>query len=280
LPLVVRLPACVLAGQRGCRRVSYIVAGMPGGGDEAFCAEAGDLLAGLPGVQAVTLGGSRAAGTARAESDWDFAVYYRGGGFDPASLRSLGWPGEIFPIGGWGGGVFNGGAWLTAGNRRVDVHYRDLSDVEHHLAEAQAGRFGIERLLFHLAGIPTYILVAELALNQVLHGELPRPAYPAPLRTTAAARWRGEARATLGYARTAHAARGHLTDTGGAIAVAACQGAHAVLAERGQWVTNEKTLIDQAGLRGIDQILTGLTAQPAHLLSAIEQATALLRLAG
>ncbi len=258
----------------------YIVAGMSGGGDEAFCAEADDLLAGLPGVQAVTLGGSRAAGTARADSDWDFAVYYRGDGFDPASLRSLGWPGEIFPIGGWGGGVFNGGAWLTAGTRRVDVHYRDLDDVEHHLAEAQAGRFRIERLLFHLAGIPTYIVAAELALNQVLHGELPRPAYPPSLRTIAAARWRGDAQATLGYAHTAHAARGHLADTAGAIATAACQGAHAVLAERGQWVTNEKTLIDQAGLRGIDEILTGLTAEPRQLLSAIQQAATILGLEG
>lgn len=59
-------------------------------------------------------------------------MYYRGAGFDPASLRSLGWPGEIFPIGGWGGGVFNGGAWLTAGTRRIDVQYRDLDDVAHH----------------------------------------------------------------------------------------------------------------------------------------------------
>jgi hypothetical protein len=82
-----------------------ILACMPAIGDAVFCAEAGDLLAGLPGVQAVTLGGSRAAGTAGPDSDWDFAVYYRGKGLDPRSLRSLGWPGEIFPIGGWGGGV-------------------------------------------------------------------------------------------------------------------------------------------------------------------------------
>ena len=246
---------------------------MPGDGDEAFCAKAGDVLAGLPGVQAVSLGGSRAAGTAGPGSDWDFAVYYRGAGFDPASLRSLGWPGEIFPIGGWGGGVFNGGAWLTAGIRRVDVHYRDLDDVEHHLAEARAGRFGIERLLFHLAGIPTYIVAAELALHQVLHGDLPRPA----LRRAAAARWQADAEATLGYARAAHAARGQLAGTAGAIAVAACQGAHAVLASRGQWVINEKTLLDRAGLRSIDEILTGLTAEPAHLLSAIEGAAELLR---
>ena len=247
---------------------------MSAGGDGTFCAEAGDLLAGLPGVQAVTLGGSRAAGTAGPDSDWDFAVYYRGPGFEPDSLRSLGWPGEIFPIGGWGGGVFNGGAWLTADSRRADVHYRDLDDVEHHLAEAEAGRFGIERLLFHLAGIPTSV-AAELALDEVLRGDLPRPAYPAALRQAAACRWRDEAQATLGYARTAHASGGHL-HTAGAIAVAACQGAHAALAARGQWITNEKTLIDRAGLRSIDQILAGLSAEPGELLSAIDQAAAVL----
>ena len=249
---------------------------VPADGDAIFRAQAGDLLAGLPGVEAVTLGGSRAAGTARPDSDWDFAVYYRGPAFDPGSLRSLGWPGEIFPIGGWGGGVFNGGAWLTAGGRHVDVHYRDLDDVARHLAEAQAGRFRVERLMFHLAGVPTYIVAAELALNEVLHGELPRPGYPAALRRTAAARWHGEAQATLGYARTAHAARGHLADTAGAIAVALSQGAHAVLAARGQWVTNEKTLLDRAGLRSADQILAGLTADPQRLLAAVEQAAARL----
>jgi hypothetical protein len=248
----------------------------PADGDEAFCAEAGALLAALPGVRAVALGGSRTSGTAAPGADWDFAVYYRGPGFDPASLRSLGWPGEVFPIGGWGGGVFNGGAWLIAGGRKVDVHYRDLGDIEYHLAEAREGRFHIERLMFHLAGIPSYIVLAELALNRVLSGALPRPAYPAALRRTAQARWRDDALATLGYARAAHADRGHLADTAGAIALAACQGAHALLAARGEWVTNEKTLIDRAGLRGVDGILTGLTAEPACLRGALDRAAGLL----
>jgi hypothetical protein len=252
---------------------------MPEGADAAFCAQARDLLADLPGVRAVTLGGSRAAGTATAASDWDFAVYYRGCEFDPASLHSLGWPGEIFPIGGWGGGVFNGGAWLTAGERRVDVHYRDLDDIERHIAEARAGQFTIERLLFYLAGIPSYIVVAELALNQVLYGDLPRPSYPAALREAAPKRWRGDAMATLSYARGAHAARGHLADTAGAIAVAACQAAHAVLAANGQWVLNEKTLIDRAGLRSIDAVVAGLTAEPAGLLDALDRAATALDLA-
>jgi len=47
--------------------------------DDEFCDCVADRLAGLPGVRAVTLGGSRAAETHRPDSDWDFAVYYRGG---------------------------------------------------------------------------------------------------------------------------------------------------------------------------------------------------------
>lgn len=50
------------------------------------------------------------------------------------------------------GGVFNGGAWLRVEDRAVDVHYRDLNDIEHQIAEAAAGRFHIERLMFHRAG--------------------------------------------------------------------------------------------------------------------------------
>ncbi|KUJ70505.1 DNA polymerase subunit beta [Streptomyces albus subsp. albus] len=243
--------------------------------DEAFLARLTDQLAALPRVRAVALGGSRATGAHRPDSDWDLAVYYRGA-FSPDSLRELGLPGEVSGIGDWGGGVFNGGAWLRVDGRQVDVHYRDLEDVEHQLAEARAGRFGIERLLFHLAGIPTYLVVAELAVNRVLHGELPRPDYPEELRRQAPGRWWGDARHTLDYARAAHAGAGRLTDCAGAIATAACQTAHAVLAARGEWVTNEKTLLDRAGLRQVDRILHALAAEPAALTAALDEAAALL----
>ncbi len=123
--------------------------------DARFQTEAGERLAALPGVQAVTLGGSRAAGTAGPDSDWDFAIYYRGDGFQPDSLRELGWPGEIFPIGGWGGGVFNGGAWLTAGQRKVDVHYRDLADVEYREDPGRpAGLRAVDSVLAGLSAEP------------------------------------------------------------------------------------------------------------------------------
>ncbi|MFJ9816360.1 nucleotidyltransferase domain-containing protein [Streptomyces sp. NPDC101151] len=236
---------------------------MPALSDHDFLATTADRLAALPTVRAVALGGSRAQGTHTPDSDWDLAVYYRGP-FAPADLRALGWEGEVSEIGGWGGGVFNGGAWLTIDGRRVDVHYRDLDAVEHELAEAERGRFRVEPLLFHLAGIPSYLIVAELAVNQVLRGHLPRPeAYPAELRRTAAERWSGTARATLAYAKANHAPHARLTEVAGALATAAVQAGHAVLAARGEWVTNEKRLLDRAGLRAVDDLMREVTAPEA-----------------
>jgi hypothetical protein len=245
---------------------------MPSDTDQVFLDATADRLASLPTVRAVALGGSRAQGTHRPDSDWDLAIYYRGP-FDPDDLRAVGWQGEVCEVGGWGGGVFNGGAWLTVDGRRVDVHYRDLDVVEHELAEAEQGRFRVEPLLFHLAGIPTYLIVAELAVNQVLRGTLPRPAgYPAQLRITAPERWQGTARATLAYAKANHASRGRLTETAGAIATAAAQAAHAVLAARGEWVTNEKRLLERAGLRQIDAVVGALRAEPDALVHAVARA--------
>ncbi|MFC5262082.1 nucleotidyltransferase domain-containing protein [Kribbella qitaiheensis] len=243
--------------------------------DEAFLANVTQRLATLPHVHAVALGGSRATGTHGPDSDWDFAVYYRGA-FSPQDVRALGWPGEVSEIGGWGGGVFNGGAWLQADDRHIDVHYRDLDAVEHQLAEAREGRFHIGRLLFHLAGIPSYIVVAELAINQVLRGTLPQPDYPQALQRQASKRWWGDARHTLAYARTAHAEHGHLTESAGAIATAGCQAAHAIMAARRSWATNEKTLLDEAGLRDLDHIVSGLTPSPEALTTAIDETTRVL----
>ncbi|MFJ9353448.1 nucleotidyltransferase domain-containing protein [Streptomyces mirabilis] len=244
--------------------------------DEKFLAHVTDRLAALPTVRAVALGGSRAQGTHGPDSDWDVAIYYRGA-FDPDDLRAVGWQGEVSEIGGWGGGVFNGGAWLTVEGRRVDVHYRDLDVVERELVGAEQGRFHVEPLLFHLAGIPSYLLVAELAVNRVLRGDLPRPAvYPARLRISASAHWHGTARATLAYAKADHAPAGRLTEVAGALATAALQTGHAVLAARGEWVTNEKRLLERAGLRGIDEIVRGGVGEPEGLVRMLGRAEVVL----
>jgi hypothetical protein len=144
-------------------------------------------LAAIPGVVAVTLGGSRASNTAVEGSDWDFGLYYRGS-LDPADIVALGWPGRVFAPGEWGR-IVNGGAWLSIEGTKVDLIYRDLDEVLRWTAAAENGRFEIDREVGYAAGIATYVLAGELALGKVLAGDLPRPGFPPKLRQTAPAAW-------------------------------------------------------------------------------------------
>jgi hypothetical protein len=155
------------------------------------------------------------------------------------------------------------------------VHYRDLKVVEHELAEAREGRFRIEPLPFHLAGIPSYLLLAELALSQVMRGELPRPEYPEALRRSAPARWWDRAALNLAYARDHHAPAGRAAACLGLLSVGTCQAAHAVLAARGEWVTNEKSLLDRAGLREVDRLIATARPSPVVLAEIAQQVLAL-----
>jgi Polymerase beta, Nucleotidyltransferase len=224
-------------------------------------------LAGLPNVLAVALGGSRAQGTHRPDSDWDFAVYYRGR-FDPGCLRDKGWLGQISDVGGWGGGVMNGGAWLTIDGRAVDVHYRDLTEVQHWCAEAEAGRFNKELLLFYVAGIPTYVVMAELATNRVLAGNLPRPGYPDSLARAAGRRWHGDALASLNYAGSALRNRGDVAVALGNASRGLIEEAHSRLAYQKQWVLNEKGIVHRAGLGKYAELLVN-PADTAALQAAM-----------
>ena len=241
--------------------------------DDAFFRYVADRLGELPGVEAVTLGGSRAQGTYRPDSDWDFAIYYRGH-FDPQALRDIGWPGDVFEVGGWSKGVFNGGAWLEIDGRRTDVHYRDLDVIDREIAASREGQFDIEPLAFHLAGLPSYLVLAELAVKQVLRGELPTPDYPMALRERAPRVWWGRAEQEFDYARMNHAPYGRLTQCAGLIARAASYAAHAVLAARGQWITNEKTLLTRAGLRQVDEFIAAARPDPGVMRDVVDRSRA------
>ncbi|SLE40006.1 nucleotidyltransferase domain-containing protein [Mycobacteroides abscessus subsp. massiliense] len=59
-----------------------------------------------------------------------------------------------------------------------------------------------------------------------------------------------------------------MTQCAGLLGVAAMEYAHAALAARGEWVTNEKGLLDRAGLSDVHTILSGLTNDPAALARA------------
>jgi len=86
------------------------------------------------GIEAVTIGGSRAAGTADDASDWDIGLYYLG----PIDLAPLARYGEVHPPGSWGR-IMNGGAWLTLEGLKVDVMLRDVDVVMHWRQDGRGG---------------------------------------------------------------------------------------------------------------------------------------------
>jgi hypothetical protein len=109
---------------------------------------------------------------------------------DPAAIRALGYPGTVVAPGEWAYPM-NGWAWLTVEGQKVDVLYRDLDDVEKWIDEAEQGRWELYRVPGYLCGMPSYVLVGELALCRVLLGTLPRPSFPERLRLSAPRRWGG-----------------------------------------------------------------------------------------
>ena len=145
--------------------------------------ELAEQLMEIPGVVAVTLGGSRAGGVIHPDSDWDFGLYYRDA-IRADDVRALGFDGTVVEPGAWGR-LVNGGAWLTVEGQRVDLLYRDLDVVQHWLDEAEAGRYEVDQVEGYLAGMATYVLAGELALAELLAGELPRPGFPDALRQAA-----------------------------------------------------------------------------------------------
>ena len=207
--------------------------------------EIAERLSKIPGVVAVTLGGSQATGTATDDSDWDFGLYYKGS-LRPDDIEAMGWPGEVFAPGEWGR-IVNGGAWLDIDGVKVDLIYRDLDEVLYWTAEAAAGRFEIQREVGYVAGIATYVLAGELALGEVLAGDLPRPAFPDLLRESAPTMWHRLAAGALHFAEV-HQRRGDLVASLANVGQATLCAAQARLAANGVWVLNEKRLIARAGL--------------------------------
>ncbi|MEU0083029.1 nucleotidyltransferase domain-containing protein [Streptomyces sp. NPDC006274] len=152
-----------------------------------------ERLVRTPGVRAVALGGSRARGSHRPDSDWDLGVYYRGG-VDTGALAALasgltGGPVEVAGPGGWGPWV-NGGAWLSLDGVPVDWILRDLDRVERVWADCLAGRFETGAQPGHPLGFWSPAYAGEVALCRVLAdpgGELTAlreetREYPEPLR--------------------------------------------------------------------------------------------------
>ncbi|GAA3421642.1 nucleotidyltransferase domain-containing protein [Streptosporangium vulgare] len=213
-------------------------------------------LAQVPGVVAVVLGGSRARGTHRPDSDIDLGLYYRGD-LDVTALRALaaretGEPTELTEPGGWGPWV-DGGGWLTIDGQRVDWIYRDLDRVHRIWADCQEGRYEVGVQAGHPLGFHSHAYAGEVALCRVLAdptGELSdlrerTRTYPEALGTALVnGLWEADfsvALARYGAAGTDPAyAAGCLFRAVGV----ACQALHG---HAGEWLVNEKGMVASTG---------------------------------
>jgi hypothetical protein len=227
-------------------------------------AELVEVLAAMPGAVAIVLGGSRALKSNDAGSDWDLGLYYRGS----IDLTALAAHGTVFPPGSWGR-LMNGGAWLRCGGEKVDVILRDLNVVEHWTQRAENGEFERDALLGYLAGIPTYSLTAELASCRPLRGDVQAIPFPPKLVAAAPPVWRFCRSFSLDYARM-HARRGNLAGATGQAAAAVMEESHAILCERGQWVCNEKRLIETASLTGLHALFAQVPIESASLVHWVD----------
>ncbi|MFG2287196.1 nucleotidyltransferase domain-containing protein [Streptomyces sp. NPDC048595] len=235
-------------------------------------------VARVPGVIGVMLGGSRARGTHRPDSDWDLGLYYRGEP-DLAALETLaaeltGGPVEVYAPGSWGAWV-NGGAWLVLPDgRRMDWILRDVDRVWRVWDECRAGRFEIGVQAGHPLGFWSPAYPGEAALGRVLAdtgGELARLKeaagdYPPALRTalTGAAVW--DAGFSTAMAGRSYATRDVLH---AALCLSRAVGhlVQALHAHHGVWCLNEKGAL--AAAAALPQTPAGFGDRAAAVLSRL-----------
>lgn len=236
-----------------------------------------DGLADVPGVVALALGGSRARGTASANSDVDIGLYY-----DPAvrpdfdvllaavtELDDRRAPDGFGRYGEWGPWI-NGGVWLRMAETKVDVLLRDVDRTRRVLGDCAAGRVDIQYQAGHPHGFCTAIYAGEVFQNVPFHdpgGVLADlrtrvDPYPEPLREALVERFGWEAGFSLDTAKSA-AERGDVAYvTGCAFRAVACLTQVVFAAER-RYLTNEK---------GSVALAAGFAAAPDRYAERVAQA--------
>lgn len=131
-------------------------------------------LKSIRGIKAIVLGGSRADGSNRPDSDIDLGIYYDDPDeFDVIGVKKLANEINEIPnpivtvIGEWGKWV-NGGAWLTVQGQRVDFLYRDLNFVSQIIQDCKKGIKQSDYYQQPPYGFHSYIYCAEIKICEVL----------------------------------------------------------------------------------------------------------------
>jgi predicted nucleotidyltransferase len=134
----------------------------------SICERVAARLATIDGIEAVALGGSRARGTNRVDSDVDLGVYYDSElPFHIEQLEAAARElddrhtgGLVTAFGAWGPGV-NGGGWLLIEGLHVDFIYRDLRRVRDTIDRCVSGNPEALYQLGHPLGFQSQIYLGE-----------------------------------------------------------------------------------------------------------------------
>ncbi|HEX7919405.1 MAG TPA: nucleotidyltransferase domain-containing protein [Bradyrhizobium sp.] len=248
------------------------------------------VLADVPDVAAIVLGGSRARGTAHDASDYDLGLYYRGdAALDVDRLRAAvtGLVDEpiaahVTPVGEWGPWIV-GGAWLAIGGRKVDLLYRSIDEVADVIDACRNGEISMHYQPGHPHGFCSAIWMGEVALCRVLHDPDGRVAalkartapYPPTLRDALVRRFQWEILFAIENAELA-LPRGDGTHIAGCAYRALACIAQVLFALNGQYLINEKGALAQAANFPVTvRDLAGRAAEVWRQIGAGQHAAAL-----
>jgi predicted nucleotidyltransferase len=262
-------------------------------------------LAAVPGVVALTLGGSRATGAAHASSDTDIGVYFSERvGLDIERLRDVlrslvdePAAAQVTEVGGWGPWIVGGG-WLTISGQKVDLLYRPVESVERVIGDCREGRVSMDYQPGHPHGFCSAIWMGEVALCRPLsdpRGALARlramtVPYPDRLREALIRRFQWEIFFSIENAQTA-LPKGDETYIAGCVFRSLACAAQTLFAVNRRYLINEKgalaaasrlpltvaNLMERArsiwqaiGLRSFDAALTELISIEDEVAGVVE----------
>ncbi|XVU24728.1 nucleotidyltransferase domain-containing protein [Actinoplanes sp. CA-054009] len=261
--------------------------------DAQLASMAAELML-VPGITAVVLGGSRARGTHRPDSDTDLGLYYR----QPLDVDRLteaarviaGPAAQVTAPGGWGPWV-DGGGWLEVGGAAVDLIYRDLDRVTAVCEGVERGRYAFHTQAGHPLGFADHAYAGEVALARVLadpSGEIQglrkrlRTYPPALSRELVAGLWEADFLIMLARKGISRCDSAYVSGCLFRL-VGVC--AHALHGAAGQWLINEKGAVAAAGaLPGapaqfaerVDKAFAAVDGDPLRLRLAVDIAADLV----
>jgi predicted nucleotidyltransferase len=259
-----------------------------------------DRLKGVPGVEAIVLGGSRARGTNRAESDIDIGIYYTSDypvdtsqlALAARALDDLHREDIITAIGEWGPWI-NGGGWLKVKGLPVDFLYRDIGKVDATIQACLEGKVTIDYQPGHPHGFVNSIYMGEVALCRILWDpqglvtklKVKSLEYPAALCKGIVSAFMWEAAFSVVNAEKAVSRRDIAYAAGHLYRAVSCM-THVLFALNERYLINEKgavscvsglTIVPDGFERNVVRAFTVLSAEESGLEQAIDIAWMLVR---